>query len=107
MTDKAALRERLVAFYQKYSPADIDKVDKALQLKVSEDELWAHLRKKYNAPDVTAASGTMPAMSLEKAALREKLVAFYQKYNPADLDKVEKAVNLNVSEEELPQSSVA
>ena len=99
--DKAVLREKLLAFYQKYSPADIDKVDKALQLKVSEDELWAHLRKKYNAPDVTAASGTMPAMSLEKAALREKLVAFYQKYNPADLDKVEKAVNLNVSEEEL------
>lgn len=42
------LRSRLVSFYQRYNPGNIDKVDIALTLDIPEDILFSKLYEKYN-----------------------------------------------------------
>jgi hypothetical protein len=54
MSDNAELRKRLEEFYKKHAPQDIAKVDAALKVKATEEELFKKLYKKYNLNDKAA-----------------------------------------------------
>ena len=115
MSENEALRAKVEAFYKKHAPEDLGKVDGVLKLKVSEDGLFKKLHKKYNlngngepAGDAKEKKEKKEESKSEagddpddKAALRAKVEAFYKKHAPEDLGKVDGALKLKVSEDEL------
>jgi hypothetical protein len=100
MAEKAELRKKLTAFYTRYAPADVAKVELALSITKPESDLWAHLYKKY-AVNPTEADTVIAAASGDKPALRRKLLAFYQRFAPDDIGKVDLAVRIAKPEAEL------
>jgi histidinol phosphatase-like enzyme len=100
MAEKAELRKKLTAFYTRYAPADVAKVELALSIAKPETDLWAHLYKKY-AVNPTEADSVIAAASGDKPALRRKLLAFYQRFAPGDIGKVDLAVRIAKPEADL------
>ena len=116
--DRAALRQRLTEFYQKHSPNEMDKVDKALATGVPEKDLFEKLYEKYKldkngnpikglAPPADSISsiaqedpaGLEPAgkgrrtinEQLKQEAderLRLRLRKFYDLHDPAEFERV-------------------
>ena len=129
------LKERVTQFYGHYSPQDLHKVEHALSLPLSEDELFALLRRKYGVrgedddgaghrhvgmPEGDGGGSAASAEALlhrpavllpavghfERTAsqterLKERVTQFYGHYSPQDLQKVEHALSLPLSEDEL------
>ena len=104
-------RDRLVLFYEKYNPSKLEEIDKILEAYEGQsDLLYQRLFKKYNIPMkddgmsgsdisllgdtpfdfVSDLDSTREATGQEDHHLeRERLVAFYEKHNPAKLLQVD------------------
>jgi diazepam-binding inhibitor (GABA receptor modulating acyl-CoA-binding protein) len=83
----------LVAFYQKYEPGNIGRVDEILSA-YSAAELKAALMKKYGAVPSSGApfksAGAAPAKSLGSAVITKvALTAFYLKHDPDAIARVD------------------
>jgi len=63
-TTTTSKRARLEAFYQKYAPREMYKVDHAMKLSMPEEELFQALRERYNVPTSTSPTTT----AIEKSA---------------------------------------
>lgn len=104
-----AKRARIEAFYRKYAPTEMSKVDNAVKAKISEAELFKMLRERYQVAETTGVANGEPEPEPEPAAaaivtadpLREKVVAFFQKYAPNDISKVNKTLSFGLPEDEL------
>jgi hypothetical protein len=121
------LRTRLTAFYRRNSPDEMHKVDKAVDMNETEKALFESLYKTYPGsanPPVLLASTTGVALPPAAAAndfrthtggsgpvkgytgelrerLKTRLTAFYQRFNPEEMQKAEKALGMGVTEEAL------
>lgn len=96
-------KERLTAFYEKFSPDKLDKVDANLaKYKGKEDKLWKGLAKKYKkkieewrieqqaaAEETVPVKEEKPLKETETNEHRTQLVAFYTQYAPDKLANVD------------------
>ena len=83
-------KERLIAFYQKYNPEKLSGVDATLEkFKGREEDMFKALVGKYG-PEPGAATSTATASSPSSSTnFKERLTAYYQKYNPEKLPGVD------------------
>lgn len=101
-------RDRLVAYYQKYNPEKTSSVDATLQKFVGrEEEMFKALVAKYGPEPGASVAGTnasaAPAGGAAATAninYRNRLVAFYQKYNPEKMSGVDATLQKFVGREE-------
>ncbi|ORC86199.1 uncharacterized protein TM35_000302390 [Trypanosoma theileri] len=110
--ERSALRQRLTAFYAIHCPSKVEeKVTYAMSLNVDEDVLFSSLHRRYHLDadgnplsntDSSTATTTRTGTTTEREQLRQRLIAFYEKHNPVNVEaKVQRALSLNVDEEEL------
>ena len=99
---------RLTAFYEKYNPAKVSSVDKALAAYAGrEDEMFAALVAKYG-PEPEPVDPKSDSVSSGSKDFKARLTAFYEKYNPAKVKSVEKTLEAYAGrEEEMFEALVA
>ena len=86
----ADYRSRLIAFMQKYQPDKVGNADAILQKYVGkETELFAQLVSRYG-PEPPTSSGPPPSLAVVVDTPRDRLVRFYQKYQPDKMGNIEK-----------------
>ena len=98
-------RTRLVAFYQKYAPEKVKRVDDALQAYQGDEEaMFAELVRKYGpepAPPLPTASPR--SMNAPTAAAwpnaRARLIGFFTRYCPDKLSTVDSILNAYAKDE--------
>ena len=94
-----ALKKRLVRFYQVYKPSQIPRVpDIALKYLDRSEELIEALQKKYGPEpkeeeekeeeEIKQEPKEKEKEDTQLAALRARLVRFYKKYNPSQVERV-------------------
>ena len=98
---KQRLRQRLTEFYTQYAPTEIHKVEKALEMNIDEEELFAKLRQKYILTSESNETSNPGCESPDKQRLRQRLTEFYTQHAPMELHKVDMAMQMNVDEEVL------
>src|SRR3989338_8154725 len=108
-------KAKVEAFFKKYAPNEMAKIPNALSLKVSEPELFKMLREKYKVTDTTGVAAGQPdssgAFSPSASSAhfgaggddgkRLRIEAFYKKYAPSEMAKVDNAMKAKISEAEL------
>ena len=101
-------RERVVRMYRKYNPQRLDTVDKSMEVyKGQEQNLIDALVQKYGPEppqtqaDLTQDDSLQPAPSmLVSDPFRDRLSAFYLRYNPGKLQSVPDALQKYAGREE-------
>eukprot|EP00760_Papus_ankaliazontas_P017134 PhM_4_TR17042/c0_g1_i5/m.34835 len=89
-----AVRDRLVRYFEAYNPSKLSNVDVILQqFAGKEEELFATLVSKYG-PEPSAESEVAPAaianeQSPPTNAVRDRLVRYFETYNPSKLSNVD------------------
>ncbi|KAJ9454361.1 hypothetical protein DIPPA_14206 [Diplonema papillatum] len=96
---KQTFRDTVEAFYKEHNPAGLAKLDTIVDAYAGrEDELMRTLHEKYNLPFPQA--GAQAADEPGAASWREKVTAFYVKYNADALDKVDTILQTYAGREE-------
>lgn len=89
MADKEILN-RLERFYKAYNPEKIGEIETVLdKYKGKEEQLFQALIKKYGPEPTSEMVPPPPAPFNGNVVMKERLVAFYTKYNPEKVDEVD------------------
>ena len=91
-----SFKDRLTRFYEKYNPSKLGAVDQTLEAYAGrEEEMFTALVGKYG-PEPTSA----PSTHKQQLTPRERLIRFYEKYNPAKVGAVDQTLEAYAGREE-------
>ena len=96
LLDEERVRRRLTEFYMAYNPAELYKVELAMQAGLSEDILFVRLHEKYGLPP------PLPANRLQEQANQQQLFSTQQLHAPHSAVR-----SLTVDAVATPHSAVA